>query len=274
MWRVLTITSKIINKNSPIGFFDSGVGGLTVFSEFRKELPNEDCIYFGDTQNMPYGEKTKEQLIEYSKKAFEFFEAHQVKAVVMACNTTSATVYDLLKDEYSFKLYPVIQSVTKVFAELPVKKIGVFATPATINSHAYASGIKKFAPNKEICEIACPDWVRIVENHEEETPEAIEKIKLKMGEMMKFHPDRIILGCTHYPFLIKQLASIENENMFINPAKYYVNYIKNDMMQSDMLTDSHLKGSERFYCSSNPEKFKKAAEMFHDMDGTEVLLFP
>ena len=182
-------------------------------------MPEESCVYFGDTQNMPYGEKTKDELIDFSKKAFSFFETQKVKAVVMACNTTSATVYESLKDNYSFKLYPIIQSVTKIIAGLPVEKIGVFATPATINSHAYAEGIKKYNKGKQIVELACPEWVRIVENKEENTPEAIEKIKSKLDEMLLCNPDKIILGCTHYPFLLKQLSEMCDESRF-NCTKY------------------------------------------------------
>ena len=124
---------------------------------------------------MPYGEKTKEQLIEYSSKAFEFFESKNVKAVVMACNTTSAVVYEDLKDKYQFKLYPLIQSVSKVFGDMQVKSLGVFATPATINSHAYSKWINKYNPNIKVTEISCPEWVKIVENNETETGGGCEK---------------------------------------------------------------------------------------------------
>ena len=265
MWRELTIISRTVNKNCPIGFFDSGVGGLTVFSEFRKVLPNENCVYFGDTKNMPYGEKTKEQLIEFSKRAFEFFEEQKVKAVVMACNTTSATVYEDLKDNYSFKLYPIIQSVSKIIAVLPARKIGVFATPATVGVHAYARGIKQFDPNKEVVEIACPEWVKIVENKQENSPDAFLQIKEKVSRMLEYSPEYIILGCTHYPYLLKQLSELADSKLFINPAVDFVNYIKADLAGRDMISDSEAKGFEHFYASASPEKFKLAAEMFYHL---------
>ena len=146
-------------------------------SAFRKILPNEDCIFFGDTKNMPYGEKTKEQLIEFSKKAFEFFESKNVKAVIMACNTTSAIVYDELKDKYNFKLYPLIQSVAKILSVRNYRSIGVFATPATIASGAYSKNINKYNPDIKVFEIACPEWVRFVENDEISSPETINSVK-------------------------------------------------------------------------------------------------
>ena len=245
---------------------------MTVFSEFKKIMPEESCVYFGDTQNMPYGEKTKDELIDFSKKAFSFFETQKVKAVVMACNTTSATVYESLKDNYSFKLYPIIQSVTKIIAGLPVEKIGVFATPATINSHAYAEGIKKYNKGKQIVELACPEWVRIVENKEENTPEAIEKIKSKLDEMLLCNPDKIILGCTHYPFLLKQLSAMCDESKFINPAVAFAQFIKEDLIARNMHTDFSGKGQDIFYASAAVDKFIAAGSLFYDLSYSKVEL--
>ena len=261
-----------VNKNNPIGFFDSGVGGLTVLKEFRNILPNEDGIYFGDTKNMPYGEKSKEQLIEYSKYAFEFFEKQGVKAVVMACNTTSATVYDILKNDYSFKLYPIIQSVTKLLSGLQVDTIGVFATQATVNSHAYSKGIKSFSPGKNIIEIACPDWVKIVENHEENSQEALGKIKEKLSEMLEFSPERIVLGCTHYPFLLPQLSQIADKELFINPAEAFVKFIKADLEFNHLLSENPKNGSDIFYTSSSVEQFVIAGGMFYNLSNAVVKL--
>lgn len=234
-------------------------------------MPNENCIYFGDTKNIPYGEKTNEQLSEFSKKAFDFFESMHTKAVVLACNTTSAAVYDIFKDKYNFKLYPLIQSVTKIFSRLPAKRIGILATPATINSHAYSLGIKKYAPDKEIIEIACPEWVRIVENREEKTPAALNKIRMKLDEMMKFLPEKIVLGCTHYPFLMKQLTAFTDENLFIDPAKYYVEFIKSDLEKNTMIADNKIKGSEIFYVSNDTAKFRAAGSTFYDLSLSTII---
>ena len=139
-----------MTDNRPIAFFDSGVGGLTVFAKVKKLLPNENYLYFGDTKNMPYGEKSEKQLIEFADRIFKFFEKQNAKAVVMACNTTSAITYEKLKDNYNFKIYPIIQTVCSTLAGLDgVKSLGVIATPATIKSHAYSKGIAKY--NKGYC---------------------------------------------------------------------------------------------------------------------------
>lgn len=268
MWRELTITSN--RQNNPIGFFDSGVGGLTVLSAFRKILPQEDCIFFGDTKNMPYGEKTKDQLIEYSSRAFEFFEEQNVKAVIMACNTTSAVVYEDLKDKFDFKLYPLIQSVSRVFANLSVNRIGVFATAATINSHAYSKGINFYNNKIDVVEIACPEWVKLVENKAVNTPEALASVRLKMEEMLKHKPDKIVLGCTHYPYLLEQLSKFAPEKIFINPSEAYVNFIKNDLAKLGLLTTTKTPGYDKFYVSASPEKFINASKMFYDVNACEM----
>ena len=267
MWRELTITSKINKSNNPIGFFDSGVGGLTILSAFREILPNEDCIFFGDTKNMPYGEKTKEQLIEYSTTAFKFFENQNVKAVVMACNTTSAMVYEELKDKFNFKLYPLIQTVTKTISSMQIKKIGVFATPATVNSHTYKNNLSDI----EVKEIACPMWVKFVEDNQQNTPEADIEIKKHMQEMLSFNPDKIILGCTHYPYLINQLSKYANKEIFINPSKIYVNAIFEGLKQNNMLNPKSTKGYDKFFVSKAPEKFISSGSMFYDVKNCNLI---
>lgn len=248
---------------APIGFFDSGVGGVTVFEQVKRLLPDENYIYFGDTKNMPYGEKTPEQLLEFADNIFKFFEKNNAKAVVMACNTTSAIVYEKLKNNYNFEIFPIIQSVAKQLSELEVKRIGVFATPATINSHCYRSEIQKHNPNMEVVEIACPKWVKVVENGEEKTELGKFSVREKILEMLDFAPEKIVLGCTHYPYLIEVLENFAPRNLFINPSVEFAKIIRNDLAKKNLLNKSGLKGSEKFYVSANPEKFKMAASMFY-----------
>ena len=249
----------------PIGFFDSGVGGLTVLKQFRNLLPSEDCLYFGDTKNMPYGEKSEKELIEFADRIFKFFEQKQVKAVVMACNTTSAVTYEKLKDKYNFKIYPIIQSVTKLLASKPVKRIGILATHATINSHAYKNGIKKYNPDMEVFEIACPGWVKIVENGLENNKQSLCEIKNKLDEMLSFNPEKIVLACTHYPYLLPQLSMFADRSLFIDPSKAFAEFIKEDLQKSGMLSNSKTEGREEFFVSASPKNFKSAASIFYNI---------
>lgn len=258
-------------NNSPIGFFDSGVGGVTVFEQLKKLLPNEIYIYFGDTMNMPYGEKTPEQLLAFTKNIFNFFKSKNVKAVVMACNTTSAVVYEKIKDEYPFAIYPIIQPVTKKISQMPVKRIGIFATQATVNSHCYKTEIQKNNPDIDVFEIACPSWVTIVENGEEKTDSARLAVKEKMDEMLKFLPEKIVLGCTHYPYLLDVLSEFAPKDTFINPSVEVADIIKNDLWAKNLLNNQDMEGSEEFYVSANPEKFQKSASIFYEIKSTPAL---
>ena len=147
-----------------IGVYDSGIGGTTVFKDLEKLLPNENYIYFGDTKNLPYGTKTKSELLKISGSIFDYFKERNVKAVIMACNTTSSNVYDEMKEKYDFELYPIIQVSAKCIAPRYRGKIGVLATIATINSNKYKIELTKNNPSLEVIQQACPDWVKVVES--------------------------------------------------------------------------------------------------------------
>lgn len=247
-----------------MAFFDSGVGGLTVFEKVKKILPDENTLYFGDTKNMPYGEKTEEQLIEYADKIFKFFETQNAKAVIMACNTTSAITYEKLKDNYNFKVYPIIQSVCSTIAKQnDIKKLGVIATPATINSQAYSKEIAKYNSNMKVIELAAPNWVRIVEEHRINQPQSILQVQEILEVIEGFAPDKIVLACTHYPYLMSVLKKFMPEDKFIDPAVYFAENIKNDLAEKNMLNNKFE--YEKFYVSSNPENFKIASELFYKL---------
>lgn len=254
-----------MTDNRPIAFFDSGVGGLTVFAKVKKLLPNENYLYFGDTKNMPYGEKSEKQLIEFADRIFKFFEKQNAKAVVMACNTTSAITYEKLKDNYNFKIYPIIQTVCSTLAGLDgVKSLGVIATPATINSHAYSKGIAKYNKDMKVYELAAPNWVRIVEEHRIHQPQSIEQIKEILEVMKENNPDKIVLACTHYPYLLDVLKKFLPEDKYIDPATFFAQSIKNDLEKNNLLGKEPT--YERFYVSSDPENFKIASELFYKLD--------
>lgn len=251
-----------MKENSPIGFFDSGVGGLSVYSRFRKLFPAEDTLYFGDLKNLPYGNKTKEELIGFARNILDFFKTQNVKAVVIACNTSSALAYDTVKDEYDFKIFPIIQSCAKVLAGLDVKRIGVFATPATVASGAYSREINRYNPLIQVKEIACPNWVSIVEGRSSE----IKDVEMHLKEMLEFKPDKIILGCTHYPYLINELTKFAPKEIFIDPAEIFVDYISSNL---EIKTTGI--GSEEFFVSAKPEEFKKNSKLFYNVSSLKTL---
>lgn len=264
-------TLNNLDKNSPIAFFDSGVGGLTVLNKVKRILPLENCIYYGDTLHMPYGEKTKDELLAYSDNIFKFFESKGCKAVVMACNTTSSVIYDTVKDKYNFKLFPIVQSVSEILAKLPVKRLGIFATRATITSMAYQKEIFKYNASMTVFGQYCPEWVHIVEENTIDSPASRKIIEHDLDTMMKNKPEKIVLGCTHYPFLIDVLSDFIPKSMLIDPAEPFAQYIKNDLAKNNLLK---IEGNslDSFYVSSNPENFMKASKRFYELEYPPQLL--
>ncbi len=254
------------NLNSyPVGFFDSGVGGLSVYSKFKKILPLENTLYFGDLYHLPYGNKTQQELVSYARSILDFYKEKQVKAVVIACNTSSAQAYDIIKNEYDFRIYPIIQSCAKVIALQNIEKLGVFATQATVNSGVYTKELKKYNPAIQVKEIACPNWVNIVESGAYKNSSALVDIKKHLDEMLEFKPNKIILGCTHYPYLIPLLEKFAAQEIFIDPAEIFVEYIKNDMKTLGMLNLGDRKPYEEIYVSANPESFVEHAKIFYEI---------
>lgn len=267
----MIISKDNVNQNSPIGLFDSGVGGLTVLNKLKILLPNENYIYYGDTIHMPYGEKTKAQLLEYSQNIFKFFEKKGCKAVVMACNTTSSTIYDDVKDKYNFKLFSIVHSVSEILAKLDISKLGVFATRATITSGAYQNKISALNPNIKVFGQYCPNWVHIVEENSMSNPDNIQIIKNDLDIMMQNNPEKILLGCTHYPFLIEVLSKFVNEDIFIDPALPFAGFISDYLVSNNLLCDTDEQ-TEEFYVSSNPDQFRISSEMFYKLSENPKLL--
>ena len=188
----------------------------------------------------------------------------------MACNTTSANVYDEYKNSYDYKIYPIIQTSAKIISELAINRLGVFATSATVNSKAYTREINKYNADIKVFEMACPDWVKIVEENKQSDAESVKIIKENLEKMLENAPDKIVLGCTHYPFLLDVLSKFAPKDMFIDPASFFANYIKSDLEQKKLLNSSG--GNEEFFVSSNAESFKLAAKMFYELKDKPKLL--
>lgn len=261
-----------MNNSSPIGFFDSGVGGLSVLARFRKILPFENVVYFGDTVHLPYGNKTKEELIGYANNILDFMQKKGVKAVVIACNTSSAQAYDAIKDAYPFPIYPIIQTCAKGLGVNNYKKIGVFATEATVKSGKYTYELTKVNSNIIVKEMASKDWVGIVEGVGDNIEQKRANIKYEIEEMLEFKPDKIILGCTHYPYLMNEFIKYAPKELFIDPADIFVKYVKHDLGVKELLNSSNNIGNEEFYVSSNPKEFVENAKIFYDIKSLPVLI--
>ena len=251
-----------------IGLLDSGVGGLSVLKRLYEVMPNKNYIFFGDTKNVPYGTKTPEQIYSYTKKILEYFITKNVKNVVFACNTTSAVAYDELKKNFSSKLniFPLIQTVAKSATEglNDSDSIAVFATRATINSHKYKDEIKKINPKISVIEIDCTGFVEIVENRLYDDNNSIDLIKSKLDIVRLNGAKRVIMGCTHYPYLESIFKKFLNTEYF-DPAISLANVVKAKIGES-------AKGNDIKFCvSKEPENFIKSAKMFFEVDNVQLI---
>lgn len=258
----------MINNNS-IGLLDSGVGGLSVLSELYKIMPNKNYVFFGDTKNVPYGTKTPQEIFNYTKDILEFFISKGIKTAIFACNTTSAVAYDELKKYFQdrIKIYPLIQTIAKYTIE-NLKNgdtIAILATKATINSKKYNEEIKKYNPNINVIGIDCTGFVEIVENRLYNDPSAIELIKSKLQIAKENNAKKIVLGCTHYPYLasiFKEILDVE----YFNPAIAISQIVKNDLGNS-----VSNQGSFEFYVSKNPNDFILSARTFFDIKSAKLV---
>ncbi len=260
------------NNNSPIGIFDSGVGGLTVAKEIRRVLPNESIIYFGDTMHVPYGDKSKETIVKYTTQITRFLMQQNCKAIVIACNTAAANAYKeiLAETNKDIPVFDVITPVTeKVSFEL-YQKIGIIATKGTVNSGIYKKKIKKLNKYIEIIEIATPLFVPIIEEGFINSDISKATIKHYLSNKKFNNIDALILGCTHYPLISKEISAYFNNKIKVidSPlivAKEISHYFDNKKIRADKDNIPTLD----FYLSDFNKNFEKQAKNFF---GKEISL--
>ncbi len=252
-----------IDSNAPIGVFDSGVGGLTVFREIMRNLPKERIIYFGDTARLPYGSKSQETIIHYSRQIVHFLQEQGVKAIVIACNTASALALDVLEKEIDIPIIGVVKPGARVAArETTGKKIGVIATEATIRSHMYRELIQKIDAEIQVVGQPCPLFVPLVEEgwRKDIVTEMVARRYLE--PLQKEGIDTLILGCTHYPLLRKLIGEIMGESVrLVNPA-YETSLALKQLLKEKNLLNTQEEQREHpysFYVSDAAEKFREFA---------------
>jgi len=251
-----------------IGLFDSGVGGLSVLKALVNSGISDNFIYFGDTKNVPYGTKTKEEILSFTKDIMEFFIKKGVDCAIMACNTSSALVYEDLRAQFSdrIKIYPLIQYAAPYFKD-ETETIGVMATSATVKSLAYTREITKLNRRSNIVELECQKFVEIVEKRLYDNPQSLKYIEEKIEYFKKAGCKKIILGCTHFPYLVPAFERFAPDIEFIDPAKLLIKSIKNELN-----ANSKTLSTFDFYVSYDPENFKQSGSMFFDIQETPNLV--
>ncbi len=267
-----------MNKKKPIGVFDSGFGGLTVLKEIVKQLPNYDYLYLGDNARAPYGSRSFETVYEYTLECVKQLFAMDCELVILACNTASAKAlrniqqHDLPKIAPERRVLGVIRPTTEVVGKLSkTGHVGVLGTTGTITSNSYPIEIEKFYPNITVHQEACPMWVPIVENNEIESEAADLFIQKNLSNLLAKDKniDTIILGCTHYPLLIKKIKKYLPSNIvLVSQGEIVAEGLADYLKRHPEMEERCSKGkSIEFYTTDSSENFDKSASMFY---GKEV----
>lgn len=209
-----------MDRNAPIGVFDSGVGGLTVVKEMMHQMPKERIVYFGDTARVPYGNKSRETVIHYSKQIIRFLCSKDVKAIVIACNTASACALEAVEQSLDIPIIGVIAAGSRVAVESTRNgKIGIIGTEATIRSGVYSEAIKRLRKEIEVTGKPCPLLVPLVEEgllHDSVTDEIASRY---LACLKGRYIDTLVMGCTHYPLLHSTLKRLMGDGVtLVNPA--------------------------------------------------------
>jgi glutamate racemase len=247
-----------ISSNSPIGIFDSGVGGISVLRAIREQMPEESIIYFGDQGHIPYGPRPMQQIRDFSETITSFLLKQDAKIIVVACNTASAAALRDLRANFPVVPFVGMEPAVKPAAEhTHTGKVGVLATPATFQGALYASVVERFAQEVELFQNTCPGLVQEIErgNLSGDTTRRI--LKDALLPMLEKNIDTVVLGCTHYPFVIPVIQEIAGDGVrVIDPAPAVARQAARLLEAKGMRNKSRLKGTLRFYTSGDPDALK------------------
>lgn len=247
-------------KNKAIGVFDSGVGGLTVLAEIRKNLLNENIIYLGDTKNFPYGNKNKEEIIKFAIQNVETLIKQNVKIIVIACGTATSQALDIVKEKFDIPIIGIIEPTVEYIEKQKYQKVGVIATEGTIRSGAWEQKLKERMPEIEVTNKACPMLATIAEEGKARSVEGRTAIKEYMRPFKEKHIDKIILGCTHYPIyekIIREELEYEVEliNTGVTVSKYLQKYLKEHNLENE-----EQNRTEKIYLTKPEKEFENIAK--------------
>ena len=262
-----------MDRNLPIGIFDSGVGGLTVYRALHERLPNERFVYLGDTARVPYGTKSLATVERYAVENSRFLEVHGIKLLVVACNTASALALPAIRRAVSVPVMGVIEPGSRAAVEIAAgKKIGVIATEATVQSHAYAQAIASWNQNIEVIERACPLFVPLAEEGWADTDVARMVAGDYLSDFKQTSLGALVLGCTHYPILRDVISETVGSNVNLVDSGAATAHDVEVLLEDRALTHDEPFGLyqerslcddlDHFYVTDAAERFAKVAERF------------
>ena len=258
-------------KEQPIGFLDSGLGGLSVVREVKKILPRENIEYFADKQRQPYGEKSQSELIKFTLQIINFFLKKKIKICVIACNTATAASLKQAKEHFSIPIIGVIKpAVQDAIKKTSSKRIGVIATEFTTKNGAYPKEIKSIAPGIKVFSNFCPEFVSIVEAGKFTAPKTYEVAREYLKPLKDEQIDTLILGCTHYSFLKKIISDIMGPGVILIDPSVSTSLTLKEILIQKGISKEEGKSKENYYTTGLPEKVKKIAKIILSNDNFEI----
>lgn len=257
-------------SSAPIGIFDSGIGGLTVVKAVRNALPDENIIYFGDTARVPYGIKSEETVRSYALEITKFLLERNVKMILIACNTVSATAREQIQNMAGdIPVLDVITAGSRAAMQFPHhRRIGVIGTLATISSEAYEKALKTLNNEVSIISEACPLLVPLAEEGWTDNDIARQVVKRYLSKFEKTDIDSLILGCTHYPLFTKTIKEVLHDpSIEIIDSGISIAQMAKNKLEELQILNNEMGGDFQCFVSDRPQRFQELAERFL---GTEI----
>lgn len=247
------------DQHAPIGIFDSGLGGLTVLRQLYQQLPQESIVYFGDTARLPYGTRTRGEIIQFMREILAWMIEQRVKMVVLACNTSSALALDTVQAEFAVPILGLILPGAKAAVEHG-KRIGVIATPATAASNAYQQAMLEIDPTVQVWQVGCREFVPLIEQNRIHDPYTKEVARRYLAPLLEQQIDTLVYGCTHYPHLAPVLRSLLPPSVkLIDPAQYIVAAAAEELELLG-LKNTHSPLPTRFCVTGSPQQFAQSSQ--------------
>lgn len=242
-----------MENNNPIGLFDSGIGGTSIWKEIHELLPHENTIYLADSKNAPYGQKSKEEIIELSVKNTEYLLNQNCKIIVVACNTATTNAIKELRAKYDVPFIGIEPAIKPAAVNSKKNSIGILATQGTLNSELFNKTVKRFQETK-IMEQIGTGLVKLIENGEINSKEMDLLLHQYLEPMIKANIDYLVLGCSHYPYLIPQIKKILPKDIkIIDSGEAVALQTKNVLLEKVGLTNEKNRGKSIFYTNSDPK---------------------
>jgi glutamate racemase len=253
-----------MEKEKPVGVFDSGIGGLSVVKRIATALPQESIVYFGDTARVPYGSKSNATVIDYSVQDAKFLMSKNVKAIVVACNTASAVALPELRKRFHVPVIGMIEPGSRMAVkESKTGRIGVIGTRTTVSNHAYSNEIKRLNPDAQVFEKACPLFVPLAEEGWVNHKATYDIAEEYLADLKKLDIDTLVLGCTHYPMLAGVIQKVIGDNVkLIDSGIASAEVVREEISRIGLETNSFANGNQDFFVSDIPTKFTEVAELF------------